>query len=98
MLWEADTGRPVGTLVRTSEALPVARQPKVATDQGHTFGLAFTRDGKWLLSAGSRSAGHDHGNVVFWDVESRKWRKATEHLEAPPTQWMRAASVPPDGK
>jgi RNA polymerase sigma factor (sigma-70 family) len=99
MLWEADTGKPLATLVRTvngpaeSGKLPVPR-----IEHGHTFGLAFGKDGKWLLSAGSPSVSSDRGIVVFWDVQARKWKKVTEHLEAARTQWMRALALSADGR
>jgi RNA polymerase sigma factor (sigma-70 family) len=100
MLWEADTGKPIAPLVRTVEGPPAPGKllPAPQVEQGHTFGLAFTTDGKSLISAGSPSVTHDRGHVVFWDVEARKWRKTTEHLEATGTQWMRAVVVSPDGK
>lgn len=99
MLWEADTGKPLATLVRTvSGPAESGKIPEPRAEHGHTFGLAFSKDGKWLLSAGSTSLAYDRGNVVFWDVDAQKWRKATEHLEATGTQWMRSLAVSPDGR
>jgi RNA polymerase sigma factor (sigma-70 family) len=99
MLWEAATGKPLGTLVRTvSGPAGPGKLPGPRIEHGHTFGLAFSEDDKWLLSAGTPSVADDRGIVVFWDVQARKWTKATEHLEAARSQWMRAVAVSPDGK
>jgi len=99
MLWEADTGKPLGSLVRTVSAPPApGRLLESQPEHGHTFGLAFTPDGKRLLSAGSPSAGRDRGHVVFWDLGERRWKQAVEHLEARGTHWMRAVAVSPDGR
>jgi RNA polymerase sigma factor (sigma-70 family) len=99
MLWEADTGKPLATLVRTvTGPAESGKLPAPQVEHGHTLGLAFSKDGKWLLSVGSPTVVHDRGQVVLWDVETRKWRTATEHLEAVGSHWMRAVAVSPDGR
>jgi WD40 repeat protein len=59
------------------------------------FGLAFSKDGKSLYTAGSATGAKANAEVLIWDVESRKKARAldTGHCEAP-----YHLVVSPDGK
>jgi WD40 repeat protein len=99
MLWEADTGKPLATLVRILNISPTPDKPPEPTvQQGHAFGLAFTLDGKRLLSVGSMGAGREAGLYLCWDVQARKLdaELAVDGVEG--TQWLRAVAVSRDGK
>jgi RNA polymerase sigma factor (sigma-70 family) len=88
MLWEADTGKPIASLVRT-----VGREAR----HGHTFSMAFLPDGKQLVSVGSASAAHQTGIYAFWDVATHKMGVDTEFMDVP-TGWLRSLALSPDGK
>lgn len=92
MLWEAATGKPIAPLV-----LPAGGAARGRV--GHTFRLAFTRDGRQLISVGSFSfADHDRGQLALWDVEGRRLLHAPQDPPAGGSRWMRSVAVAPDGK
>lgn len=95
MLWEAETGKPIARLVRKEE-IP-GKPNESQTQQGHTFGLVFTPDGKWLLAAGSPTVSHDRGHLVIWNLADRTSIKAVQ-IEARGNNWMRTVAVSSDGK
>ncbi|HKB05144.1 MAG TPA: sigma-70 family RNA polymerase sigma factor, partial [Gemmataceae bacterium] len=85
VLWEADTGKPLGALVRPGE-------------HGHTFGLAFIDGGRRLVSVGSPGGTRNTGNYVFWDVAARKLARESLFEDAGGTHWVRAVAIAPGGK
>jgi WD40 repeat protein/DNA-directed RNA polymerase specialized sigma24 family protein len=94
MLWEADTGKPLGKIVRVDE-FP-GKTPSKVTKHGHTFGLAFTPDGRWLVAGGS--PGNDReGHVLFWDRKAGQMGPVTEIHDAG-HHWVRSVALSPDGK
>lgn len=95
MLWEASSGKPIAPLVRTVND-PRNKMPEPLM-MGHTFGLAFTPDGRSLLSAGAPPAEDRRGHVLFWDINDRKCAHAIDHAAPQGTQWMRTVAVSPDG-
>jgi WD40 repeat protein/DNA-directed RNA polymerase specialized sigma24 family protein len=99
MLWEAETGKPLGPLVRKLHP-PGApgKPPEPRVEHGHTFGLAFTSDGKQLISVGSPTVDRRTGNYVFWDVEGRKQGIDTLYSDAGGTHWLRAVALAPGDK
>jgi RNA polymerase sigma factor (sigma-70 family) len=99
MLWEAETGKPIGPLVRTVEVIPPRGKPaEKQVQHGQTFGLAFTPDGKQLISVGSPASGDKVGSYVFWDVADRKLTADSLVEDVDRTHWVRAVTMAPDGK
>ncbi|HEY8502983.1 MAG TPA: sigma-70 family RNA polymerase sigma factor, partial [Gemmataceae bacterium] len=88
MLWEAATGKPIATLEREQPA-----------GQGYVFDLAFSPDGKWLVSVGSRTTDHESvGEVVFWDLSTRTCGEVIPTIAGTRNRWARAVAISPDGK
>ena len=79
MLWNAGTRQPL------APRLP----------HGRTCGLAFTPDGKTMVSAGSPSLDGDRPSVVFWDLGRRE---RVGVVACRDNDLLRTVAVSPNGK
>ena len=105
MLWEAETGKPIASLVqRDSAPTTPGKPPQLVARRGEIiFGLAFSPDGKTHVAGGSRETNHNSGHFTFWDVSSPKVRGGTNeslytHASNGEGTWVRQVTVSPDGK
>jgi WD40 repeat protein len=100
MLWESETGKPIASLMTKSQVPPArGKPPEPKVRYGGIFGLAFTPEGKWLVSVGSPGDGRRVGQFSFWEMSSPKqegW--LTEHIEPGGLNSMQSVAVSPDGK
>jgi RNA polymerase sigma factor (sigma-70 family) len=102
MLWEAETGKPIARFVQKEESPEKSGELQVR--HGNTFGLAFSPDGRWLLSAGSsnvRDGGFfDRGQLVLWNLAERKQTKVIEleNSKKGVDQSVLAVAVSSDGR
>ncbi len=87
ILWQLPTKKP--TRVIDGAAPAAAGQPPIADKHTDWIrSLAFTPDGKWLVSAG------DDKSILVWEVETGKFVRRLEGS----TEWVMALVVSPDGK
>jgi RNA polymerase sigma factor (sigma-70 family) len=94
MLWEADTGKPLATLVRTVDD---GDRSKPQQEHGHTFGLAFTKDNRRLVSVGSAGVQDGKGMYAFWNLADRKTENDSIVFGSG-RDWVRAVALSPDDK
>ncbi len=99
MLWEAETGKPIPLVRKVTDPAKARRDPmKPQLEEGHTFRLAFTPDGKTLLSTGTPSPACDRDHIEVWDLTKRQWISSIKYPDVPDSRGSRSIAVSPDGK
>ncbi len=100
MLWEAETGKPITSLMRRDPTPAGPGKPsRMVALRGHHFGLAFTPNGKTLVSVGSQGVDHQTGQFTFWDRSTPQARDWTDESMLPgDSNWVRSVGIAPDGK
>ncbi len=94
-LWDSETGKLIAPLTRKGQVLRGdEKAPETERWHGLTFELAFTLNGKELISVGAPRSELDEGHLLFWNLAGRKLTSSPRRLD----DFSQTLSVSPIGK